>query len=49
MWHSLEEWQTMTEEWKGSQFGQIDAPAIAKQAEKYAKICKRIESAIDPN
>lgn len=39
----------MTEEWKCSQFGQIDAPSIAKQAEKYAKICKRVEGAIEPN
>ncbi len=49
MWHSLQEWQTSTDEWKKAQFGGIDAPSIAKQAEKYAKICKRLEGAIDAN
>jgi dynein heavy chain len=49
MWHSLDEWNTLTADWLQSQFGQIDAPSIAKQAEKYAKICKRLEGAIDPN
>ena len=49
MWHSLDEWGTMTEEWKRSNFGQIDAQNIQKLAEKYAKICKRIEGALDPN
>ena len=39
----------MTGEWKRSNFGQIDAPSIQKLAEKYAKICKRVEGALDPN
>ena len=49
MWISLEEWGTMTENWKKENFGSIDAPAIAKIAEKYAKIVKRIEGAIEMN
>jgi len=49
MWHSLDEWSNMTEEWKRSNFGQIDAPNIQKLAEKYAKICKRIEGALEQN
>lgn len=49
MWHSLQEWSEKTEEWKRTAFNQIDAPAIAKEAEKYAKVCKRIEGSIEPN
>jgi hypothetical protein len=49
MWHSLEEWSSMTEVWMKSNFGQIDAPSIQKLAEKYAKICKRLEGALDVN
>jgi len=33
----------MTDEWKKTNFAAIDAPKIAKEAEKYAKICKRLE------
>jgi len=40
---------TIIEEWKKTQFDQIDASSIAKLAEKYAKICKRLEGAIDLN
>jgi dynein heavy chain len=28
LWHSLDEWTTMTGEWKRSNFGSIDAPSI---------------------
>lgn len=49
MWHSLEEWAQMTDEWKKTNFADIDAPKIAKEAEKFAKICKRVEGALPPN
>lgn len=49
MWHSLQEWTEKTEGWKRTLFNQIDAPGIAKEAEKYAKICKRIEGSIEAN
>lgn len=32
-----------------TQFGQIDAPSIQKISEKYSKICKRLEGALEPN
>lgn len=49
MWHSLEEWSQLTDDWKKTNFKEIDAPSIAKLAEKYAKTCKRLEGALDPN
>jgi len=49
MWHSLEEWAIMTDDWKKTNFADIDAPKIAKEAEKYAKICKRLEGALTAN
>jgi len=39
----------MTEVWKRTNFGSIDAPKIQKLAEKYAKICKRVEGALEEN
>jgi dynein heavy chain len=49
MWHSLADWNSMQADWMDTQFGQIDADNIKKTAEKYSKICKRLEGAIDPN
>lgn len=49
MWNSLKEWSDKTETWKSTLFSKIDAPNVASEAAKYAKICKRLEGAIDPN
>lgn len=49
MWHALDEWAIKTDEWKKTNFGDIDAPNISKQAENYAKICKRLEGALTAN
>lgn len=49
MWHSLADWNSKQAEWMETNFGQIDAPSIQKEAEKYSKICKRLEGALDPN
>ena len=49
MWRSLKEWEELTEKWIGTQFGAIDAKDIAGQADKYAKICARLEKNLDEN
>ena len=49
MWHSLADWNVMQAEWMEANFGQIDAPMIQKVSQDYAKICKRLEGALDPN
>lgn len=49
MWHSLAEWNVMQAEWMESQFGAIDADTIKKTAEKYSKICKRLEGTLEAN
>jgi hypothetical protein len=49
MWHSLSDWNVMQAEWMETQFGQIDAPSIQKISTDYAKICKRLEGALDAN
>jgi hypothetical protein len=49
MWHSLADWNGKQAEWMETNFGQIDAPSIQKEAEKYSKICKRLEGALEFN
>ena len=49
MWHSLADWNIMQADWMETQFGQIDAPFIQKVSTDYAKICKRLEGALEAN
>lgn len=49
MWRSLAEWNKMNEEWIGERFRDIDAGAIAKEADKYYSTAMRIEKNLDPN
>jgi len=49
MWHSLADWNIMQADWMETQFGQIDAPLIQKISTDYAKICKRLEGALEAN
>jgi len=49
MWRSTDEWASMTDKWKVSPFSDVDAKAISTEAEKFAKICMRLEKSLDPN
>ena len=49
MWHSLDEWQVLKEEYQKTLFVNIDDEAIAKQADHYAKIANRLEKSLPPN
>ena len=49
MWHSLDEWQKLQEEYSKTLFVNIDDDAIAKKAEHYAKIANRLEKSLPPN
>lgn len=49
MWRSLNTWQDMNEKWYKTQFSQVEAKDIAKEAEKYFKIALRLEKNLEPN
>ena len=49
MWRSLNEWQELNDEWYKTPFTEVDAKRIAKEAEKFSKICMRLEKNLDPN
>jgi hypothetical protein len=49
MWHSLDEWQKLQDDYSKTLFVNIDDEAIAKQAEHYAKIANRLEKSLPPN
>ena len=49
MWRSLSQWQDLNEEWYKTVFASVDAKAIAKEADKFIKICVRLEKNLDPN
>lgn len=49
MWHSLDEWQVLKEEYEKTLFVNIDDEAIAKQADHYAKIANRLDKSLPPN
>lgn len=49
MWHSLDEWEQLTEAWVKTKFNEIDAPKIEEQSEKYDKIAKRLEKSLEAN
>jgi len=49
MWRSLKEWEELTAKWVKTQFSQIDAPSIEKEAIKFAKISSRVEKGLPSN
>jgi len=49
LWHSLQEWEELTEQWVKTNFGEIDAPTIEAASEKYDKIAKRLEKSLEVN
>ena len=49
MWRSLKEWEAMTAVWVKTQFTQIDAAAIEKEAVKFSKISNRVTKTLVDN
>lgn len=49
MWRSLKEWQELQEQWIKTQFNSIQAKEIAAQADKFSKICVRLEKNLEEN
>ncbi|PCI26914.1 hypothetical protein COB52_05615 [Candidatus Kaiserbacteria bacterium] len=49
MWRSLKQWEELTEGWAKQKFDSIDAKSIQVQADKFAKICSRVEKNLPEN
>ena len=49
MWRSLNEWGDMCESWYKQPFNIIDSADIANRADRYFKICMRLEKSLDAN
>ena len=49
MWHSLKEWEEMTDKWVKTNFGEINAEEISGASEKYNRITNKLGNQLPTN
>lgn len=49
MWTSLRDWEVYQDIQRATNFGELDAPTVKIEAEKYAKIVSRLEKTLVDN
>jgi hypothetical protein len=49
MWRSLRDWEIYRKAQLATAFNEVDAPVVKEEAEKYAKVCSRLEKSLPDN